>query len=111
MKSIPCSPEPFRAQRILLNSLRFLANDLQPHSCVLERLKPKRALMTDQQLADRFEAFELPPWRDDAEFITVLKTLASIMPLHLASDLSESKPSSAFIELDDGVTVRLLSHG
>jgi Bacterial TniB protein len=50
----------FREQRIFLNSIRFLANDLRlPLACVGTH-EAKQALMTDQQLADRFEACELP---------------------------------------------------
>jgi Bacterial TniB protein len=54
----------FREQRIVLNAIRFLANDLRiPLVCVGTH-EAKQALMTDQQLADRFEAWELPPWQD-----------------------------------------------
>jgi hypothetical protein len=31
--------------------------------------------MTDQQLADRFEARELPAWRDDTSFHQLLASL------------------------------------
>jgi hypothetical protein len=48
----------FREQRIVLNAIRFLANDLRiPLVCVGTH-EAKQALMTDQQLADRFEAWE-----------------------------------------------------
>jgi hypothetical protein len=30
------------------------------------------ALMIDQQLADRFEAWELPPWQDDPALLSKL---------------------------------------
>jgi hypothetical protein len=44
----------FREQRIVLNAIRFLANDLRiPLVCVGTH-EAKQALMTDQQLADRF---------------------------------------------------------
>jgi hypothetical protein len=56
----------FREQRIFLNSLRFLANDLRIPLVCLGTHEAKQALMTDQQLADRFDAFELPARRDDA---------------------------------------------
>ena len=50
----------FRQQRIFLNSIRFLANDLHlPLLCVGTQ-EAHQALLTDQQLADRFAAFELP---------------------------------------------------
>ena len=55
----------FREQRVFLNSIRLIANDLKlPLVCVGTQ-EAKLALMTDQQLADRFAESELPPWRDD----------------------------------------------
>jgi Cdc6-like AAA superfamily ATPase len=58
----------YREQRILLNSIRFLANDLRlPFVCAGTH-EAKQALMTDQQLADRFEAAELPAWENDSSF-------------------------------------------
>jgi hypothetical protein len=44
----------YREQRIILNAIRFLANDLRiPLVCVGTH-EAKQALMTDQQLADHF---------------------------------------------------------
>jgi replication-associated recombination protein RarA len=54
-----------RQQQILLNALRFLANDLQLPLICAGTADAKRALMTDRQLADRFEAVELPAWHND----------------------------------------------
>jgi gamma-glutamyl:cysteine ligase YbdK (ATP-grasp superfamily) len=48
----------FREQRILLNAIRFLASDLRlPLVCAGTHVA-KQALMTDRQLADRFEAVD-----------------------------------------------------
>ena len=54
-----------RQQRILLNTLRYLANKLQLLVCA-SASEAKRALLTDQQWADRFEAIELPVWQNVA---------------------------------------------
>lgn len=52
----------FRQQRIFLNVIRFLANDLRvPLICVGTDLA-RQALLTDPQLAERFEAFHLERW-------------------------------------------------
>jgi hypothetical protein len=69
----------FCQQRIFLNSIRFLANDLHlPPLCVGTQ-EAYQALLTDQQLADRFAAFELPRWQDDAAFwgVASARSLAS----------------------------------
>lgn len=97
----------FRQQRIFLNSLRFLANDLHlPLLCVGTQ-EAHQALLTDQQLADRFAAFELPRWQDDDAFAQLLKTFASILPLHWSSDLCQPKIRQRILSLTEGITVRI----
>ena len=97
----------FRQQRIFLNSIRFLANDLHlPLLCVGTH-EAYQALLTDQQLADRFAAFELPPWQDDAAFAQLLKTFAAILPLRAPSDLCQPKMRQRILSLTEGVTVRI----
>ena len=99
----------FRQQRLLLNSMRFLANDLHLSLFCVGTDDAKQALMTDQQLADRFEAFELPSWQNDGEFARFLKSLAGIMPLRNPSDLSEPKLRQRILSLTEGITVRICS--
>ena len=55
----------FREQRIILNAIRFLANDLRIPLVCLGTEEANQALMTDQQLADRFSAAELPAWENE----------------------------------------------
>jgi Bacterial TniB protein len=97
----------FREQRIFLNCLRFLANDLHlPLVCVGTN-EAKQALMTDQQLADRFEARELPAWRDDTAFHQLLASFGSTLPLRRASPLREARMRKRILHLTEGVTVRV----
>ena len=97
----------FREQRIFLNCLRFLANDLHlPLVCVGTN-EAKQALMTDQQLADRFEARELPAWRDDTAFHQLLASFGSTLPLRRASALREARMRKRILHLTEGVTVRV----
>lgn len=53
--------------------------------------------MTDQQLADRFEAFELPAWRDDGGLTQLLASFGSILPLRQPSSLREPKLQEEFM--------------
>jgi hypothetical protein len=92
---------------MFLNSIRFLANDLRiPLVCVGTN-EAKQALMTDQQLADRFEACELPAWQDDAAFAQLLPSFASILPLRRSSDLRDPKLQKRIFSLTEGVKVRV----
>jgi hypothetical protein len=97
----------FREQRIFLNALRFLANDLHlPLVCVGTH-EAKQALMTDQQLADRFEARELPAWCDDIAFHQLLASFGSTLPLRRASALRDARLRKRILNLTEGVTVRV----
>jgi hypothetical protein len=97
----------FREQRIFLNALRFLANDLRIPLVCLGTQEAKQALMTDQQLADRFEAFELTAWRDDAAFAQLLMSFVSILPLRKASELCQPKLRKRILSLTEGIMVRI----
>jgi hypothetical protein len=98
----------FRQQRIFLNVIRFLANDLKvPLICVGTELA-LQALLTDAQLAERFEAFQLERWSDDRDFAQLLASLACILPLRRASELAAAATRRRVLELTQGVTVRVL---
>lgn len=97
----------YRQQRIFLNALRFLANDLRvPLVCAGTDLA-RQALLTDAQLAERFEAFHLKPWRNDHAFARLLKSLAGILPLRAPSDLESAAVRERIHRLTSGVTARI----
>jgi hypothetical protein len=96
-----------REQRIILNAIRFLANDLRiPLVCVGTQ-EANRALMTDQQLADRFEAAELPAWENDSAFQQLLLSFEAILPLRQPSDFRDPKVHQRILSLTEGVLVRI----
>ena len=97
----------FREQRIFLNALRFLANDLHLPLVCVGTPEAKQALMTDQQLADRFEARELPAWRDDTTFHQLLASFGASLPLRQASGLRELGLRKRILSLSEGITVRI----
>jgi hypothetical protein len=67
----------------------------------------KQALMTDQQLADRFEAWEMPPWQDDASLYQLLASFTATLPLRRASELRDAKVRKRLLGLTEGVMVRI----
>ena len=97
----------YREQRILLNALRFLANDLRIPLVCVGTPEAKAALMTDQQLADRFEAWELTAWQDDAALHQLLATFGSILPLRHASEFRDGRVRRRVLGLTEGVMVRI----
>jgi hypothetical protein len=96
----------FREQRIILNAIRFLADLRIPLVCAGTN-DAKQALMTDQQLADRFEAAELPAWENDSAFQQLLLSFESILPLRLPSDFRDPKVQQRILTLTEGVLVRI----
>jgi len=97
----------YREQRIILNCIRFLANDLRIPIVCAGTDEAKTALMTDEQLADRFEAFELAPWKDDTYFHQLLVSYSTLLPLRRPSQLRDTKVRKRLLAMSDGVTVRI----
>ena len=98
----------YRQQRILLNTLRFIANELRITLICAGTADAKRALLTDQQLADRFEAVELPPWRNDNDFRRLLASFEALLPLRKRSDLSTPEIRQEILRRTEGITVRIV---
>jgi replication-associated recombination protein RarA len=98
----------YRQQRILLNTLRFVATDLRIPLVCAGTADAKRALTTDQQLADRFEAIELPRWHNDQSFHRLLVSFQSVLPLKKRSDLVSPVMRRLLLERTDGILVRLV---
>jgi hypothetical protein len=98
----------YRQQRVLLNVLRFLATELCIPLVCAGTADAKRALTTDQQLADRFEAIELPRWRNDEAFRRLLTSFQAILPLRKCSDITSPAMRRMLLERTEGVTVRLV---
>jgi len=97
----------FRQQRIFLNVIRFLANDLKvPLVCAGTDLA-RQAMLTDPQLAERFEAFHLERWSADQHLSQLLSSLGAILPLRRASTLGTGAVRRRVMDLTDGVTVRI----
>jgi len=97
----------YREQRIILNCIRFLANDLRIPLVCAGTQEARTALLTDEQLADRFEVFELSPWKDDTDFHQLLVSYAALLPLRRPSRLRDAKLRKRLLAMTDGVTVRI----
>jgi len=97
-----------RQQRIFLNVIRLLANDLEMPLVCAGTPEARRALLTDNGLADRFESVELPRWTNNLAFRRLLASFAAILPLRKPSDLDHEKVRATILKLSDGVTVRIV---
>lgn len=95
----------YRQKRIFLNALRFLANDL-PLVCAGTDLA-RQALLSDAQLAERFEALHLKPWKNDRAIAALSKSLTRILPSRAPSDLESDTVRERIHTLTSAVTVRI----
>jgi type II secretory pathway predicted ATPase ExeA len=98
----------YRQQRILLNTLRYMANELRIPLICAGTADAKIALTTDEQLADRFEAYDLPLWQNDEAFMRLLVSFQSTFPLRRSSDLTSSASRRVLLDRTHGVTVRIV---
>lgn len=96
-----------RQQRIIFNTIRFLTNELRRPICCAGTDDARAALVADPHLADRFEAHQLLPWRNDDEFIELLTAFEHTLPLRRPSDLRSAKVRRHILGETAGITVRI----
>lgn len=77
-----------RQQRHFLGVLKNLSNDLKLPIVSVGTRDAIRALHTDTQLSSRFEAFGLPRWKLDREFLRLVASFERLLPLAEPSDLA-----------------------
>lgn len=75
----------------LLTVLKMLVNELPLRIAVAGTAAAARALVTDEQLRTRFDAFPLPPWPEGMPLLSLLKGLEAVLPLPSPSGLATSE--------------------
>ncbi|PWT98397.1 MAG: transposase [Candidatus Melainabacteria bacterium] len=96
-----------RAQKIFLNTLRFLANDVRMPLVCAGTDEARLAILMDSQLAERFDAFELPRWRDDVQFGRLLASIGETLPLRKLTRFDTASCRKAILARTNGVTNRI----
>ncbi|MDA8251058.1 MAG: TniB family NTP-binding protein [Rhodospirillales bacterium] len=90
-------------QRRFLNLLRWLGNELQIPIVAVGTAEGLRAVQSDDQLANRFTPFALPPWTAGAEFIRLLNTLEAVLPLKKPSSLGDPQMVQKLLVASEGI--------
>ncbi len=80
----------FREQRIVLNTLRYISNELQVSLVCFGVNEAREAISGDVQLARRFEEFPLTRWSADDQFEDLVLTIVRNLPLRNPTVLSGS---------------------
>jgi hypothetical protein len=96
-------------KREFLNLIRFLGNQLQiPIVCVGTK-EAYFAIRSDDQLENRFEPVTLPLWKDDAEFASLLASLAATLPLRKPSILTSAEVMHFILDKSEGTIGEIIT--
>ena len=102
-----------RQQRIALDTIKFLMNELSLPILTLGTSAAPAAMQVDEHLNARFKYRELPVWRRDKYLTNLLDTLEKALPLGKPSYLSSPTLSAELMRLSEGVLqtiVQLVTH-
>jgi hypothetical protein len=93
-----------RQQRIFLQLLRFLSNELGIALICAGAPEARQALLTDPQLRSRFLDIELPLWQDDDDLRTFLGRLVQSLPLRSPSPVDSAGLRRLIVARSGGLT-------
>ncbi len=91
-----------RQQRLIMNAIKFLCNELQLPIVLSGTQDAVRILHTDPQHASRFDVAELSTWRNDSEFRRLVGSFEKILPLKKASNLTETNTLNLIYSISGG---------
>ena len=78
-------------QKAFMNALKNLSNKLQIPIVLVGIKDALRATSTDSQINNRFAPVNLPKWEIDREYVSLLASLESLLPLKKESKLGTTK--------------------
>ena len=90
-------------QRSFLNVLKFLSNEPRISMVCSGTREAFNAIQTDPQLANRFEPKVLKKWRNDEEYLRLLASFETLLPLKEPSMLIESSISTKILAMSEGL--------
>lgn len=89
-------------QKQIMNAIKNLSNMLQI-PIVLSGIKDAlHTINTDTQLSSRFRPEYLPKWKMGPEFINILGTIISMMPLKKTSTILNPEAASVILDISEG---------
>ncbi len=95
-----------REQRVVLNTLRYLSNELRLSLVCFGVAEAREAIGGDVQLARRFDEISLRRWSADAEFEALVASILRNLPLREPSLLS-ARSLRRLLQVADGLTARV----
>lgn len=89
-------------QRQFLNVLKYLSNELMLPLIGAGIRTAYNAIQHDEQLNSRFESIDLPRWKMDEEYLRLLLSFESLIPLKMPSNLAEEKLAHKLLLMSKG---------
>jgi type II secretory pathway predicted ATPase ExeA len=96
-------------QRIFLNVLKYMANELRIPLVGVGTLDAVRAIQTDPQIANRFEPMALRGWELNREFQMLLVSFERTLPLRKPSGLAREPLAAKLLAMSEGTIGELAS--
>jgi Cdc6-like AAA superfamily ATPase len=96
----------FREQRIILNTLRYLSNELKISLVCFGVNEAREAISGDVQLARRFEEFPLARWSAEEAFEQLVLAIIRNLPLRQPTVLS-ARALRKILQATDGITAKI----
>lgn len=91
-----------QVQGQILAMLKYLGNQLQIPIVAVGTEKAFQALKSDPQMANRFEPFPLPRWREGNQLLQLLASFGQLLPLRKPSRLADPAIGKLVLGLTDG---------
>lgn len=92
-----------RQQRIALDTIKFLMNELSVSILALGTSQAPKAMQVDEHLNARFKYRQLPVWTQDRFLVTFLEAIERVLPLRKPSHLSAIPLSSKLMKMSGGI--------
>lgn len=92
-----------RQQRIALDTIKFLMNELSVSILALGTSQAPKAMQVDEHLNARFKYRELPVWTQGDYLISFLKAIERILPLRKPSGLSALPLTTTLLRMSGGI--------
>ena len=93
----------FREQRIVLNTLRYLSNELKISLVCFGVAEAREAISGDVQLARRFDEYPLPRWSAEESFEQLILAIIRNLPLRQPTVLS-ARAVRRILQVTGGIT-------
>lgn len=93
---------PASKQRVFLNMIKYLGNELMIPIVAVGTRDAFNAIQSDPQLANRFEPVLLPNWKMDEDFLMLLATFETLLPIDCEGQLTSEQVATKILALSEG---------